>query len=192
MLARELPFQQITNLRTQADGWRNGIAAAITILASVALVKGRDEVAQLAIEWRGIIVGVVITGFAALMTSLLLAVRVAQGRPGDKIWDTGDALQEWTGAEVLRGGRMLRWAAYLAAAGQSLLIVSIAVGWLAPSTPSRADSLVLVRTDGDTVCGRLASINYGIVTLETGPAESGRTWMSPTTAVTELAPVDGC
>jgi hypothetical protein len=190
ILARELPLQQIGTLRSQADGWRNGTAAAVTILAAVAIAKSRTDVAQLDPVWRGIVVGAIVVGFAVLMASLMISVRVAHGSPGAEIWDTGDALQAWTHDEVARGGRLLRRAVELAVVGLSLLITAMAVGWLAPAAPT--GPFVMVGTDADTFCGRLVAIRDGVVTVETGPAESRRTQTTPLSALSRLEPAASC
>ncbi|PZS32791.1 MAG: hypothetical protein DLM61_06280 [Pseudonocardiales bacterium] len=192
VLARELPFQQITALRAQAEGWRNGTAATVTILAAVAVAKGRNDIAQLDTVWRWIIVSAVVLGFAALVTSLMISVRVAHGSPGASIWNTGKDLEEWTRNEVARGGRLLTWAVRLAAGGLSLLIVAMAAGWLAPATEDSAAQLVQVRASTEAFCGHLIAIRDGVVTVDTGTADAPHPRSVAVPALTELNQISSC
>ena len=192
VLAHELPFQQITTMRAQADGWRTGTAAAVTILAAVAVAKGRSDVAQLVPLWRWVVVSAVVVGFGALVASLTISVRVAHGSPGTAIWNTGSALEEWTREEVARGGVLLALAVRLAVAGLSLLIVAMAVGWLAPAVGSGSGQPVQVRAGSESFCGRLVTVHNGILTVESGTADTPRPQSVSLSAVTELAPAASC
>jgi hypothetical protein len=192
-LARQLPFDELGFLRAQADGWRNGIAAATTILLSVAVVKGRGDVAGLPAAWRTLIALLTVVAFAALVGALVVTLRVSQGMPGQQIWNTGEELRDWTGREVRRGGRMLRRAGHLAVGGLFFLVLASAAGWLAPNAPAAQPGPVTVRTAGGAVvCGRLDSIRAAVLTVRTGSGAAAGTWTSPIGEVTEVVPVEGC
>jgi hypothetical protein len=132
LLAEEMEFNQLGIARRQAEGWRNGLAASATLLATVTLVKGRPDFDKLDGAWRALPVILIVLAFACLTAAFLVAIRAAHGRPGAYVLGEGLSLREWTGAEVARIGRLIPWAAGLSLAGLAMVLASAVVTWTAP------------------------------------------------------------
>ncbi|MFF3740777.1 hypothetical protein [Streptomyces sp. NPDC002566] len=56
-LARELEFTRLPELRRQAEGWRNGLTGLPALLAVLVLLKGRDNLGDLADSARATTTG---------------------------------------------------------------------------------------------------------------------------------------
>lgn len=189
-LARQLPFEQVGGVRRQAEGWRNGIATATTVLLAAVVVKSRSDVTTLPPVVRAVTGLLVLLAFVVLLAALLVSARAAYGRPGEEIWSTGEKLADWSEAEARRAGRLVEQAVRLAVLGLSTLMVAAAIAWLAPA-PVPAAQLVLVRTADEVACGRLSAARGGTLTLATGRNFSA-IWTRPLSSVVEIVPATGC
>ena len=131
-LADEMQFNQLGIARRQAEGWRNGLAACATLLATATLVKGRPDFDRLTEGWKVVPVVLILLAFGCLAAAFLVAIRAAHGRPGSYVLADGSSLREWTGTEVARIGRLIPWAAWLSLAGLTLVLAAAVVTWTAP------------------------------------------------------------
>ncbi|MEV1111233.1 hypothetical protein AB0I95_21750 [Micromonospora sp. NPDC049751] len=132
VLAEEMQFNQLGIARRQAEGWRNGLAACATLLATATLVKGRPDFDKLVGVWRVVPVVLILLAFGCLAAAFLVAIRAAHGRPGTYVLADGASLREWTEMEVKRIARLIPWAAWLSLAGLTLVLVAAVVTWTGP------------------------------------------------------------
>jgi hypothetical protein len=191
LLAAELPFEQLRHARTQAEGWRNGLATAITAVGAVSLIRGRDELAALPPGWRVAAVATFLLAFVALTAGFLLMVTAAHGRPGVLIDADGESLREYVATEAPRVTRLVRGAGYLAACGICLMVAAAAVTWLAPTADATAPE-VTVLLDSGQACGRLVGIDAGHLILLEADSASDATLSIPVSAVERLVMVPSC
>ncbi len=133
LLAAQLPFDQLMHARAQAEGWRNGLAAATGVIATVTLVRGRTDLTPLATSWKVLIVTGLTAAFASLVAAFLVAIRAAHGRPGLMIQADGECLRKYIADESRRIMQLLPWAAYLSVIGVTLVLATAVLTWLAPS-----------------------------------------------------------
>lgn len=133
LLAVQLPFDQLMHARAQAEGWRNGLAAATSVIATVTLVRGRTDFTPLATSWKVLIVTGLTAAFASLVAAFLVAIRAANGRPGLMIQADGESLRKYIAHESRRVMQLLPWAAYLSVVGVTLVFATAVLTWLAPS-----------------------------------------------------------
>ncbi|GAA0903072.1 hypothetical protein GCM10009558_001550 [Virgisporangium aurantiacum] len=131
-LAEDMQFSQLTIARGQAEGWRNGLAAGATLLATVTLVKGRADFDKLAGAWRLVPVVLIVLAFAFLAAALLVAIRAAHGQPGAYILADGISLHDWTEREVARISKLIPRAALLSLTGLTLVLAAAVVTWTGP------------------------------------------------------------
>ena len=159
-MARELEFQQLPELRRQAEGWRTGLTGLTALVAVLAVLKGRDSLAELPDGTRALAMGLVLGAFALLVAGSLVAVRASHGLPGEEIYYEGQELRRWTERECVRVGRAVRAAAVLCLAGLVLVTAAVAVSWAATPEKRSGKRAGLVRIDhrGAAVCGRLVSV----------------------------------
>lgn len=186
-LARELEFTQLTELRKQAEGWRNGLAGLTALLAVLVLLKGRDDLSKLPPAARHTATALIAAAFVLLVVGSVLAVRAAHGRPGSRVLLAGQALRRWTEAETVRVTGALRQASVCCAAGLSLVCGAVVVAWT--STESPPDHVVRVVTTSGERCGELLGAGPGGVVLRT---DSDRRVVLSVRTVLSVVPVDAC
>jgi hypothetical protein len=155
-LARELEFSQLQELRKQAEGWRAGLTALTGLLAALAVLKGRENLADLPAAARYAAMVLTAVAFLLFVSGSVLAVRASHGRPGSEILLGGQALRRWTEREVVRVRRSLSIASVCCLAGVAAIVSGIAVAWLNTAPPS--PNLVKVTTNGTTSCGELVNV----------------------------------
>ncbi|MEU6059561.1 hypothetical protein [Streptomyces sp. NPDC047097] len=188
-LARELEFSQLPELRRQAEGWRTGLTGLSALLAVLTVVKGQEQLSGLpeaAGRWA---MGLAGGAFVVLVVGALLAVRAAHGRPGQDILLGGQALKEWTGEEIKRVRRALRWAAGCCLLGLVLAVSATGVVWTAVE-PAR--HLVRVSTPSAEVCGELVTADGKGVVVRAGEGAERRLRTVPQGQLVSLAPVTAC
>ncbi|GAA2102638.1 hypothetical protein GCM10009801_76850 [Streptomyces albiaxialis] len=164
-MARELEFQQLPELRRQAEGWRTGLTGLTALVAVLAVLKGRDSLAELPGWARALAMGLVLGAFVLLVIGALVAVRASHGLPGEEIYYEGQALRRWTERECVRVSGSIRAAAVLCLSGLLLVTAAVAVSWAAtPEKPEKKGGkrAALVRVTpqdtGKALCGRLVSV----------------------------------
>lgn len=186
-LASELKFSQLDTARRQAEVWRAGLAALTALLTAVFVLKGRDNVSDLAEPYQGIVVGLLGLAFILLLLATLWISRALAGPPGQEILLTGEGLELWTKGEVKKISTTLRWAPLLAAAGVLAVAGAIAVTWLAPAQEGNPLVRVTESTGGQS-CGQLIGVSGRqlIVQPTAGPV------LIPLSAVTAITPATAC
>ncbi|MBO1331699.1 hypothetical protein [Streptomyces sp. VRA16 Mangrove soil] len=191
LLAREQEFQQLPELRRQAEGWRNGLAGLASLLAVLVTLKGRDDLGQLPDGARDVASALVAAAFVLLVGGAVLSVRAAHGRPGDRILLAGQALRRWTESEIVRVTRSLRWAAVCCAGGLLFAAAGVGVAWF--TTEPAPDSLVRVTTTTGERCGEFLGSGRGGVRLRVDVQGGTKERVTvPGAAVVAVTPVDRC
>ncbi|MFE1015780.1 hypothetical protein ACFW4M_31445 [Streptomyces sp. NPDC058794] len=186
-LARELEFSQLTEVRRQAEGWRNGLTGLTALLAVLVILKGRDDLSKLPSSAQHTAAVLIGCAFVLLVVGSMLAVRAAHGRPGGEVLLTGQALRRWTAAETVRVTGALRQAAVCCVTGIALVCGAVAVAWT--TTPSPPDHLVRVVTTSGERCGEFVGSGPDGVVLR---LEGGRQTLLSARTVTSVTPVRGC
>ncbi|MEU2622727.1 hypothetical protein ABZ642_32140 [Streptomyces sp. NPDC007157] len=164
-LAREMEFSELSELRKQAEGWRNGLTGLTTLLAVLVTLKGRDDLSQLPAVARNTAAVLLTVAFGSLAAGSVLAVRAAHGRPGSRVLLTGQVLRRWTEQEVVRVTGALRQASVYFVVGIVLVCGAVVVAWA--TTESAPDQLVRVATRSGEQCGEFLGSGPGGVVLRT-------------------------
>ncbi|MER5526847.1 hypothetical protein ABT075_19980 [Streptomyces sp. NPDC002677] len=186
-LARELEFSELSELRKQAEGWRNGLTGLTALLAVLVTLKGRDDLSQLPSAARNTAAALLGTAFLSLAVGSVLAVRAAHGRPGSRVLLTGQVLRGWTEQEVVRVTGALRQASVCCVTGILLVCGAVVVAWA--TTESPPDHLVRVVTTTGERCGEFLGEGSGGLVLRT--EDDKRTVLSEK-AVVSVLPVEAC
>ncbi|MDJ1644866.1 hypothetical protein [Streptomyces pakalii] len=186
-----MEFSQLPELRRRAEGWRNGLAGLTTLLAVLAVLKGRDNLADLPPSARTLAMLLLAGAFTLLLIGTLLAIRASHGRPGEEIVLGGQTLRRWTEREVERAGRAL-WAAS-ACCVLGILSAGLAVGvaW-SLSAPSGAPETVKVRTSKSSLCGELVGAGQDGLSLWTGSGNRKQLRTLPLGEVVSVVPTKSC
>lgn len=190
LLARELEFTRLPELRRQAEGWRTGLTGLTALLTVLALLKGRDNLADLP-DWARVLAsGLQVGAFLLLVAGSLLAVRAANGAPEPEIVLGGQALRRWTEREAFRVTRALARASVCCVVGLLLVVGALAVSWTTTKS-SAATRLVRVVTNTGSLCGELLSADQRQVLIR--PAASGPGVVTvPEATVLTLQPAGSC
>jgi hypothetical protein len=186
-LARESEFSQLTELRRQAEGWRNGLTGLTALLAVMVTLRGRDDLSQLPSAARHTASALLGTAFLLLVVGSVLAVRAAHGRPGGRVLLAGQALRRWTEAETVRVTGALRQASVCCVAGIVLVCGAVGVAWTT-TAPQPSHVVRVVTTSGER-CGELLGAGPDDVVLRT---DAEKRVVVSMTAVVSMVPVDSC
>ncbi|GAB7038944.1 MULTISPECIES: hypothetical protein [Catenuloplanes] len=190
-LADDLAFNQLPSTRKQAETWRTGLAGLTSLLGAVLIVKGRDTIADLAQERKVLVIVLLASAFAVLVTATLSALRAASGNPGDDTLLTGEDLRDWTEREVGKARRAIRLARALTLGGIVLVALAVGVAWLSP-TAKPGQALVLIQSASGTVCGALdSSLTVGHLSVVVSEKPRLTTTVA-LTATTRVTPVEAC
>ncbi|MET8690743.1 hypothetical protein ABZV77_41710 [Streptomyces sp. NPDC004732] len=183
-LGQQLQLDQLSAVRKQAEGWRNGLAGLTGLVGVVFVLKGRESVAGLPAAWRWCTAALLVSAFALLLAGALRAVRAAHGQLGAQTWLTGDRLFTAVLDEVERTQDALTTARRCSVAGLCAIVAAIAVSWTVPLDEPKekegkgpvgrgAASYVLVETRHGTRCGQfVASDDRGVLLVSKKAAGS--------------------
>jgi hypothetical protein len=204
-LGQQLQLEQLTAVRRQAEGWRNGLTGLTGLVGVVFVLKGRESVAGMPAVWRWTTAALLVSAFVLLLIGALGAVRAAHGQLGQRTWLTGDRLFAAVLDEVERTQDALTTARRTSVAGLCAIVAAIAVSWVVPADdgkePTTAKPHVLVVTVDGPRCGELVAGDARTLTLKVagekgksgGSAPAASVWHSiPFDQVRSLTPVRGC
>ncbi|MFB8037300.1 hypothetical protein ACFC5Z_31075 [Streptomyces sp. NPDC056004] len=158
-------------VRANAEAWRNGLAAFVTLVTAGAVLKGRDTTAQLTTDWR-IAVTLLIGGGIALSLAGLWQALAAQAGTREGLVTLADihrrhasvaayqiALADAAAARLRRGRTIV-------AAALVCFLLGITATWWAPEAGSAPAAYVTVKHDGTSTCGKLKSADGGNVRIQ--------------------------
>ncbi|MFJ8854650.1 hypothetical protein [Streptomyces sp. NPDC102437] len=193
-LGQQLQLEQLTAVRKQAEGWRNGLTALTGLVGVVFVLKGRESVAGMPATWRWTTAALLVLAFALLLTAALVAVRAAHGQLGQRMWLSGDKLLSAVMDEVEHTHDALTAARRCSVVGLSAIVAAIAVSWVVPAEAAKdektAGPKVLVSTPVGITCGELVLSNGDAVTVKTGG--KGKLQRIPAGDVRSLTPTPQC
>ncbi|MGW1037139.1 hypothetical protein ACWD4Z_33715 [Streptomyces antibioticus] len=160
--------QELDRVRETATAWRNGLGALLAGLIGFSLIKGRNDVGQLAPAWSataGILLAAALTVGAAGAFCLL---RAAHGRPYARRLSatddtSGPPLEVEDHDEALASARTLRTGIILTCLCTVLLATAVGVTWYAPPKDPPA---LIIRQGATTLCGEVLSTRHGVVVLK--------------------------
>ncbi|TLS41406.1 hypothetical protein FE633_36235 [Streptomyces montanus] len=207
-LGQQLQLDQLTAVRRQAEGWRNGLTGLTGLVGVVFVLKGRESVAGMSAVWRWTTAGLLVSAFFLLLAGALGAVRAAHGQVGQQTWLTGDQLFAAVLDEVERTQDALTTARRCSVAGLCAIVAAIGVSWVVPVEDGKesgkesgtAVPQVLVMTVQGPRCGELLVSDTRALTLRIdGKSGSGRKKGSagvrrsiPADQVLSITPVRAC
>jgi hypothetical protein len=182
---RRLLRDELPRVRAAAAAWRNGLAGLLAVLAGFGLIRGRNDVGQVARPWDGIVGGLLILALAAGAAAAVWMLRAANGPPRMTPVSralpaaAADHVEARSAVQALRRGI----AAALCCAG--LLAAAVGTTWYGPAR----DEPQLELTAPDTVaCGAVIRVESGTIVLDTASGEIA----VPLATVRSLRPVASC
>jgi hypothetical protein len=187
LMAQELKFRQLDVARQQAETWRTGLATLTALVTAVLVIKGRDNVSQLAQPYRTSVVLLLGGALSLLIWATMLVSRAIAGPPGKEILLSGEGLQVWTAQEVDKISHSIRWAPLLAIGGIAAVAVSVGLTWLAPAESTNG-MLIQVNEKTVQICGKMIALDQHQVIVE----YNGETALVPLLAVISIEPVSAC
>lgn len=185
--AQDLRLHQLEAVRKQAESWRTGLAGLTALFGSILLVKGPNDITNVAMPYEQIVVGLFGIAFGSLVSGTLLAVRAASGAPGDECLLAAEDLAEWTRGEVRRAQQKVTAARFLTLIGVCIIAISTGMIWLAPSRTTKLP-VIAVHLTNTSVCGSLISIVNGVVLLRNGNGD----WPIALKSVKTITPESSC
>jgi hypothetical protein len=162
--AVELPFTQLTTIRTVAGNWRTGLIALTALLTTVTIIKGPDTAGDLSF-WGRVVVAIFLgSGLVLLLAGSAIAMLAAYGIPTELQSASGELLRAWTKEETQKAKDYLRVAAECFFFAIALIAVAIAFTWFdsdifPPEPPAQlvVDLKPVNSQPVPAVCGELKS-----------------------------------
>lgn len=171
---RHLLRQELARVREAAAAWRTGLAALLVSMVGFGLVKGREDIRELAAPYD------VVVGWLLLLTLVtgalgaLLLLRAAHGRPAVTVVQQTlpgvlvqgeDVLDH---RETVRAATALSCGVVLTMLCATALAGTVAVTWYGPD---RSKPRIEVATPEGTFCGGSQGIAGGRLLLRTSAGE---------------------
>lgn len=159
---------ELGRVRDAALAWRNGLGAVLAGLIGFSLIKGRNDVGQIASHWA-VVEGLLLLGALVVGAwGVLALLRAAHGRPSAArvVASPGGAVRPFSVEdhdETLASARSLRIGITLTCLCTALLAAAVGVTWYAP--PKDPPQL-LIRQGGTTLCGTPTAAARGTVVLK--------------------------
>jgi hypothetical protein len=191
----ELAEASLPAVRANAEAWRNGLVAFVTLVTASAVIKGRDTTAHLTMGWR-IAVTLLIGGGIALSLAGLWQALAAQAGTREGTVTLADihrrhasvaayqiALADAAAARLRRGRTIV-------AAALVCFLLGITATWWAPAAGPHPAAYVKVTHDGTSTCGTLKSADGGNVRIQV--AGTAKAVAVPMEKVTNLLVVARC
>ncbi|KMS67882.1 hypothetical protein ACM01_41125 [Streptomyces viridochromogenes] len=131
---RELssPERQLQAALHQAEGYRNFLAALTGLLTAVFVLKGQEDLSKLAHTPRWLVIGLLVTGFLALIAASWLGVLAVHGRPGEEIMLEAGRLLEYEKQRTRVIWRLVEWARWFGLLGVLAVSSAVIVTWVWP------------------------------------------------------------
>ncbi|MFE6618487.1 hypothetical protein [Streptomyces sp. NPDC057740] len=116
--ARELssPDRQLQAALHQAEGYRNFLASLTGLLTAVFVLKGQEDLSKLGHTPRCLVIGLLVTGFLALVAASWLGVLAVHGRPGEEIMLEAGRLLAYEKERTRVIWRLVEWARWRSSA----------------------------------------------------------------------------
>ncbi|MGF0172285.1 hypothetical protein ACQF36_17810 [Streptomyces sp. Marseille-Q5077] len=126
------PERQLQAALHQAEGYRNYLASLTGLLTAIFVLKGQEDLSKLAHTPRWIVIGLLITGFLALIAASWLGVLAVHGRPGEEIMLEAGRLLQYEKDRTRQVWRLVEWARWLALLGVLAIAGAVIVTWVWP------------------------------------------------------------
>jgi len=155
---------ELTRVREAAAAWRNGLGGLLVALVAFSLVKGRSDIGQLAPLWAAVVGVLLAVALIIGAAGALLLIRAANGPPA--VASTSGLLVRSAAdhREALAAAVALRWGILLTLCCVTFLVAAVGVTWYGPP---RDQADLQIMTPSGTVCGSIAGIDQGSLTLKT-------------------------
>lgn len=185
----------LPTVRANAEAWRNGLAAFVTLVTTSAVIKGRDTTAHLTLGWR-IAVTLLIGGGIALSLAGLWQALAAQAGTRESTMTLADihrrhaSVAAYQIALAATSATRLRRSRTIVATALACLLLGIVATWWAPEAATDPATYVTVTHDGTSTCGTLGNADSRSVWIHV--AGTGEAVVVPTKKVTDLRVVSRC
>lgn len=181
--------------RANAESWRNGLAAFVTLVTAAAVIKGRDTTADLTIGWRIAVTVLIGSGIALSLAGLWQALAAQAGtREGTvtlaDIHSRHASVVAYQVALADAAATRLKRGRTIVAAALSCFLLGIAATWWAPEASSDPVGYVTILHDGTSNCGSLQSADNSEIQLHVAGAPNPV--VVPMEKITNLLVVTHC
>ena len=159
--------QSLENVRAAATKWAETIAAFTGLLGIGAVIKGRDDIADLEPIAQVLIAVFFLAALYFAGRAIMLAATAAQGEPTDNFFFTGRAIKAKNLADAKVAGQQLNESREVTIVAVIFLVVAVGITWFAPeekADPKPPKALVTFTT-GAPICGELALDESGEVAV---------------------------
>ncbi|MFD5560767.1 hypothetical protein [Kitasatospora griseola] len=190
-----LAESSLPTVRANAEAWRNGLAAFVTVVTTGAVIKGRDTTADLTTGWR-IAVTLLIGGGIALSLAGLWQALAAQAGTREGTVTLADIHRRHASVAAYQvaladaAAVRLRRGRSAVAAALVCFLLGIVTTWWAPVAAPAPATYVTVTHGGATTCGTLKSADGRNMRIEV--AGTVNAVVVPMDEVTSLLVVARC
>jgi hypothetical protein len=185
----DLAKGSLVKVRAKALAWRNGLGALLAGLIGFGLIKGRTDVGELAAPYAVIAGLALLAALAAGALAALALLSAAHGPLSDglteKLMNSPDPLSDLEQEETTAATKSLNRGVLAVGFCAGLLVLAVAVTWYGPA---KEPSKVSVTTPAGVVCGTVAKLEGGSLTVKTSAGDQ----LVPMSTATGLRVVDSC
>lgn len=174
-LAQLAATEALTNVRAAASKWAETIGTLTGLLGIGAVIKGRDDLADLEPLAQFFIAVFFLLALISAGRAIMLAALAAQGKPSDGFLFTGRRLKEKNLSDARLAAEQLNYSRKATIYAVGSLVVAVGITWFAPEEKSDPKPPnVLMSLDGQApVCGELELTSAGALSVASaaGPVE---------------------
>lgn len=155
--------ESLANVRAAATKWAETIGAFTGLLGIGAVIKGRDDIADLEPLAQFFIGVFFLLALIFAGRAIMLAALAAQGKPADNFLFTGRRLEAKNLSDAKLAAEQLNYSRKATIYAVACVVVAVGITWFAPeekADPKPPKALVTFTT-GAPICGELALDDSG-------------------------------
>jgi hypothetical protein len=160
----------LADMQKTATAWGATLTALTSVFGIASLIKGRSDLNELAEPVRYIVFILAAAALGTAAFAIYKAALAAQGEPREILVSASNYHDLYL-ASVARAAGHLRASRVAGPIAVALLGLAITTLWLGPSEPkpTSASKYLVLRNDGQVLCGELTTSEAGVVSLQPLP-----------------------
>jgi hypothetical protein len=162
-------FNALQTVRGVAEKWTASLGAIIGLASAVLIVKGREDIGELALGFQIVVAVLLLLAFVGALAATVLAAYAAQGTPTELKWPTAEKVRDAEHAAAMKAKGRLRKSRELALVVACLMAIAVAFTWFGETKDeSPSPSVLFTESGGALECGTLGRSDDGALQVTSG------------------------
>lgn len=167
---KKLVSSSVERTSATAEKWRTGLAAFVTLITSLLILKGPETASKIAEPWNWLVIGLLVVGTACAVVGLWLALEAASPSnfkdvPYGEVVDKYGSVQAHNVAVASTIIRKLSWAKLWVVLALALIGAGIVAWWVVPPASPTHISVSYTDESKRPLCGVLEDSSNGSITI---------------------------